>query len=39
MKDNYTCSEVADTRYHDKERFTLLMSLDELLSYFKSKER
>lgn len=39
MKDNYTCSEVADTRYHDKERFTLLMSLDELLSYFKSKEK
>ena len=31
MKDNYTCSEVADTRCHDKERFTLLMSLDELL--------
>lgn len=39
MKDNYICSEVADTRCHDKERFTLLMSLDELLSYFKSKER
>ena len=39
MKDNYTCSEVADTRCHDKEGFTLLMSLDELLNYFKSKEK
>lgn len=39
MKDNYTCSEVADIRCHDKERFTLLMSLDELLNYFKSKEK
>lgn len=39
MKDNYTYSEVADTRCHDKERFTLLMSLNELLNYFKSKEK
>ena len=39
MKDNYTRSEVADTRCHDKERFTLLMSLDELLNYFKSKKK